>query len=311
MAVNVPESRPGRGMTRDKLHFLSGLPRIDGSSDDETLSAGVSDAVTRINAAWQGRTAPKVRLLPEVYDYEDLLEIDTKRESKLIPIGINEAELAPVYLDFNADPHFYAFADSESGKTNLLRQIVRGISDRYTTDEALIILVDYRRTMLGFIEGDQLLSYVVSADQLSKLMVDVEASMKKRLPGPDLTQEELKNRSWWKGPELFVIVDDYDLVMSGSSGPLDKLAPFLPQAKDVGLHLVTVRRTGGASRALYDKILGKLKETAQPGLLMSGPREEGFIFGKLRPQQLPPGRGIMVTRKRGNELMQVSWIDPP
>ncbi len=32
VAVNVPAGRPGRGITRDKLHFLVGLPRIDASS---------------------------------------------------------------------------------------------------------------------------------------------------------------------------------------------------------------------------------------------------------------------------------------
>ena len=44
------------------------------------------------------------------------------------------------------------------------------------------------------------------------MIKEITGSMRKRLPGPDVTQEQLRNRSWWKGPELFVIVDDYDLV---------------------------------------------------------------------------------------------------
>uniref|UniRef100_UPI002604542E type VII secretion protein EccCa n=1 Tax=Saccharomonospora sp. TaxID=33913 RepID=UPI002604542E len=126
VAVNVPAGRPGRGLTRDKLHFLSGLPRIDGSSSDADLGDGVVDAVKKISAAWKGRHAPQVRLLPDLMPYEELLLQDKHQDSKLIPIGVDEDELAPVYLDFNADPHFLAYADGESGKTNLLRQIVRG-----------------------------------------------------------------------------------------------------------------------------------------------------------------------------------------
>jgi hypothetical protein len=34
--------------------------------------------------------------------------------------------------------------------------------------------------------------------------------------------------------------------------------------KDVGLHMIVARRTGGASRARYDPILGKLRELSAP-----------------------------------------------
>ncbi|MEV6442134.1 type VII secretion protein EccCa [Amycolatopsis sp. NPDC051716] len=310
IAVNIPAGRPGRGLTREKLHMLGGLPRIDGSSDPETVASGVADAVAKIKGAWRGRVAPQVRLLPELITYEDVLKLDSARDSKLVPIGVNEEDLQPVYLDFNAEPHFYAFADGESGKTNLLRQIARGISERYTAKEALILLVDYRRTMLGFIQGDSLLGYAVSAAQLESMVGDVFNSMTRRLPGPDVTQEQLKTRSWWKGPELFILVDDYDLVATSSNNPLRKISDFLPQAKDVGLHLVVVRRTGGASKAMYDPIIGKLKEIAAPGMVMNGSRDEGALVGNIKAGPMPPGRGNMLTRKYGKQLIQVSWIQP-
>ncbi|MGX7824331.1 type VII secretion protein EccCa [Actinokineospora sp. 24-640] len=310
VAVNIPAGRPGRGLSRDKLHFLVGLPRVDGSSNPDDVAGGVQDAVARIKGAWRGRGAPKVRLLPDLMAYQDLLAQDQRRDTKLVPIGVNEDDLAPVYLDFDAEPHFMAFADGESGKTNLLRTIVRGIMDRYTPKEAVIILVDYRRTMLGFVNTDHLLSYAVSSNQLGDIVKDVRGSMLKRLPGPDVTQEQLKNRSWWKGPELFVIVDDYDLVAPQGNNPLQPLSEFLPQAKDVGLHMVTVRRTGGASRAMFDPILGKLKEIASPGLVMAGSKDEGALLGTVKPSAMPPGRGTLVGRKVGQALMHVAWIQP-
>ncbi|WP_460393698.1 type VII secretion protein EccCa [Actinophytocola sediminis] len=311
VAVNVP-AQPGRGLSRDKLHFLVGLPRIDGSSNDQDVAAGVQDAVAKLNGAWRGRHAPKVRMLPELLPYEDLLAQDPHRGTKLVPIGVDENALAPVYLDFDADPHFMAFMDGESGKTNLLRTIVRGITERYTPKQAVIILVDYRRTMLGFVESDHLLSYAVSSNQLGGIIGDVRKSMVKRLPGPDVTQEQLKNRSWWKGPELFVIVDDYDLVAPGGGGtnPIQPLGEFLPQAKDVGLHVIAMRRTGGASRAMFDPVIGKLKEIASPGLIGNGSRDEGALLGKIRPSAMPAGRGTLISRKAGEQLIQVAWIQP-
>jgi S-DNA-T family DNA segregation ATPase FtsK/SpoIIIE len=310
VAINVPEGHPGRGLSRDKLHFLVGLPRIDGSSNTEDVAQGVQDSIAKINAAWRGRRAPQVRLLPEQMPYEELLAQDGQRGTKLVPIGVNEDELAPVYLDFDADPHFYALMDGESGKTNLLRTIVRGIVDRYTPKQAVIVLIDYRRTMLGYIETKHLLAYAVSSNQLGGIVQEVKKSLQKRLPGPDVTQEQLKNRSWWKGPELFVICDDYDLVCPQGNNPLQPLAEFIPQAKDVGLHVIAVRRTGGASRAMFDPVMGKLKEIATPGLQGSGSKDEGQLIGNVRPSPMPPGRGTMISRKAGAQLMQVAWIPP-
>ncbi|KAA2264697.1 type VII secretion protein EccCa [Solihabitans fulvus] len=308
-AVNVPAGRPGRGLTTDKLHFLVALPRIDGSSDPENVAAGVADMVGKLNGAWRGRRAPQVRLLPDLLPYEQILAVEQQRPAgKLVPIGVNEDELAPVYLDFDSEPHFLAFADGESGKTNLLRNIVRGIMDRYTSSEAVILLVDYRRTMLGFINTDHLLGYAVSSNQLTDMVKDVRGSMVNRLPGPDVTQEQLRNRSWWKGPELFVIVDDYDLVATQSGNPLQPLSEFLAQAKDVGLHLIVVRRSGGASRALYDPIIGKLKEISSPGIAMSGSKDEGVLLGNVKMSPQPPGRGTLISRKVGQQLVQVAWL---
>src|ERR1044072_168012 len=126
--------------------------------------------------------------------------------------------------------------------------------------------------MLGDLGTKQLLAYAVSSNQLGGIVGEVRKSLVKRLPGPDVTQEQLKTRSWWKGPELFVICDDYDLVCPQGTNPLAPLAEFIPRAKDVGLHVIAVRRTGGAGRAMYDAVMGKLKEIATPGLQGSGSR---------------------------------------
>ncbi|WP_436493079.1 type VII secretion protein EccCb [Actinokineospora sp. HUAS TT18] len=306
-ALNVPRGRPGRGLTADKQHFLIGLPRIDGSTDPN-VADGLRSAIARIDELWHGRKAPKVRLLPELVSYA---ELPRRVDTKLVPIGVDENELAPVYLDFDAEPHFMAFAEGESGKTNLIRAIARGITDRYTPQEALIILVDYRRTMLGFIDDDHQLAYAVSSKQLDDMIKDVRGSMAKRLPGPDVTEKQLRDRSWWKGPELFILVDDYDLVAQpGADNPLRPLAEFLPQAKDVGLHLIIARRSGGASRAIFDPVVGRLREIGAPGIVMSGTRDEGVLLGRVRATALPPGRGTLVSRKTGEKLVQIAWLPP-
>ena len=61
--------------------------------------------------------------------------------------------------------------------------------------------------------------------------------------------------------------------------------------------MVLTRRIGGASRAMFDPVIGRIRELASPGIMMSGPREEGALFGNIKPQLLPPGRGWLFTRR--------------
>lgn len=320
-AVNVPTGRPGRGLHPSKLHFLMGLPRVDSEnlaqrdgwqSYNEDLPDGVADLVNRVRGAWKGRPAPQVRLLPDLLPFEQLPSVDQQPQPKLVPIGVNEDGLNPVYLNFRTEPHFYAFGERESGKTSLLRTIVRGITTRYTPQEALILLVDYRRTMLGFLDTGHLLEYSVSAEQLKGNVRDVCAALKKRLPGPDVTQEQLKNRSWWSGPELFVIADDYELVAPQGNNPLQPLTEYVAQASDVGLHMILARNSGGANRALFEPIVGKMREVSAPGLAMSADKDDGQLVGNVKSRPLPAGRGTLVSRglRGGPQLIQTAYMRP-
>jgi S-DNA-T family DNA segregation ATPase FtsK/SpoIIIE len=312
-AANVPEKTPGRGLTREKLHFLAAVPRIDGKQTADDLAAGTTDLVERVRAGWPHEPAPKVRLLPRLLPAEQLWELADGRAGAAalsIPIGLNETHLAPVHLHLDGEPHLLVFGDAQSGKTNLLRLIARSIVDRFTPVEARVVIVDYRRGLLGAIGGEHLLEYAPSAKAASEMAEGLHGALTNRLPGPDVTPEQLRSRSWWRGPELYLLVDDYDLVAGAGSNPLTRLLDLLPQARDVGLHLILARRVGGAARAMYEPVIQRLRELDSPGFLMSGNREEGALFGNLRPSPQPPGRGTLVRRSDGVTLVQTAWIEP-
>jgi len=309
VAANVPAGVPGRGITRNKLHFLTALPRIDGVEEVVDLADGVAKTVAAISEAWHGPVAPKVRMLPTMVPYEDLPAV-AARPHQTVPLGVDETKLEPVYLDFNADPHFLMFGEGESGKTAVLRTIIRGITEAYTPDQARILLVDYRRTLLGAMPESHQLAYCAAAGAVTSTVAQVRPFLDGRQPGPDVTADQLRNRSWWKGPEVFVIVDDYDLVATQGGNPLAPLAEFLPMARDLGFHMIISRASGGASRALFEPMIQRMREARQPGLLLSGDRDEGQLIGSIRPSRLPAGRGTLVSRKHGSILMQTAYLPP-
>jgi S-DNA-T family DNA segregation ATPase FtsK/SpoIIIE len=308
-AANVPQKSPGRGLTADKLHMLAAVSRLDGQHGVEDLAEATADLAKRVAAAWPGEPAPKVRLLPRKLPVEQLVAA-VGPEPQGIPIGVDETALAPVLFDFAAEPHLIVFGDAECGKTSLLRLIGRSISARYTPAEARLVVADYRRGLLGAFPEEYLLDYAPSAQVFTKGLASIKSAMENRLPGPEVTQEQLRNRSWWRGPELFILVDDYDMVASAGNNPLSALVELLPQARDIGLHLIVTRRVGGAARAMYEPVLQRLREIDTPGLLMSGNRDEGQLLGNLRPSPQPPGRGTLIRRRDGNRLVQTAWVEP-
>jgi len=141
-------------------------------------------------------------------------------------------------------------------------------------------------------------------------MADLAEIFRARIPGPDVTAEQLRTRSWWTGAEAFVLVDDYDLVVTSEGNPLSPLIPLLAQASDLGLHLVIVRHSGGAGRTAFDKVIQRLRDLGTTGILLSGSPEEGALFGKIKPKPAPPGRAQVISRNRGAFAAQLAWVPP-
>ncbi|MFJ6773531.1 type VII secretion protein EccCa [Kitasatospora sp. NPDC091257] len=294
-AAKVPKL-PGRGLTDEQLHFLSALPRIDGSGNTDDLGEGVADLVDAVAAHWTGPRAPEVRMLPLVLDAERL----PAPEGRLrVPIGLEETEVSPLWHDFEENPHLLVVGDSESGKTNLLRLMIKAITTAYTPAEARIMLVDYRRGLYDAVPEEYRLGYAVAVDKLRQIVDGASRAMKNRVPPADITPARLRLRDWWTGPELFILVDDYDLVGSGSGGhPFNVLLEDLAQGTEIGLHVVVARGANGIGRSLGDPLIRKLQEVNSPTLLMSCPPSEGYLFGNLKPRQFPAGRGLYITRRR-------------
>jgi S-DNA-T family DNA segregation ATPase FtsK/SpoIIIE len=260
-----------------------------------------------VRAAWKGPQGPKLRLLPERISLETIRQ-QAGPDDRRVLLGINESNLEPVGVNVAEDSHLYLFGDTDSGKSSMLRAYASEIARLYTPAQAKLFVVDYRRALLGELPQDHVAEYMTTEEQVTAEMEGLTAFLRTRLPGPDVTPEQLRGRSWWSGSEAFILVDDYDLVVTSSGSPLRPLVPLLAQAADVGLHLVVTRRAGGASRASYEPVLQALRDLASPGIMLSTPPDEGALVGTVKGSLQPAGRGRLVTRDEGNQFVQLAWL---
>jgi len=303
-AKTVP-NQPGRGMTSDGLHFLAGLPRMDGSSATHDLAEATKAVAEEAATFWSGPKAPPVRMLPSTLPRNRLPAPDG--DLRLV-LGLDEQRLAPVPHDFRLTPHLLVFGDNETGKTNLLRMVVRGVVDRYLDKDAKIVLADPSRQLDADVPEEYRAGYATTMEALQDLATQAKVSLTPRVPGQDISADRLSRRDWWQGPRLFFVIDDYQLLTSGVGSPLDSLLSLVAQGAYIGFHLVVARSTSGAMRALGDPVLRRVWELGNPGFVFSYPREEGKFLGEATPRKLPAGRAQLVTR-RGVKLVQTGLAE--
>ncbi|MFF2524867.1 type VII secretion protein EccCb [Streptomyces liangshanensis] len=306
VARNVPAGTPGRGQTPEKLHFIAAVPRIDGVPSDEGLPEATAALSRTVAQAWPGPPAPPVRLLPGELPAGQLPRGDARPASG-VAFGIEENTLQPVFADFETDPFFLVLGESGSGKTALLRLLVRQICERYAPEEARFVVVDYRRALLDSVPEAYLLAYAGSPTSMDTHMAALGKVFEQRMPSKDVTPHQLRDRSWWTGPRLFVVVDDYELVATAHGNPLAALTEHLPFARDAGVHFIIARSAAGASRAAYEPFTQRVQELGAQGVVLSGDPTEGEILGHVRARRMPPGRGYFVSRRRSATLIQTGW----
>lgn len=321
-AKDVPV-KPGRGMVavnyvrldsdpQAGLHTLVARPALGSTPDNVFECDSVVAAVSRLTSA----QAPPVRRLPARFGVEQVRELASRDTRQGVGAGgiawaISELDLAPVYLNFAENSHLMVTGRRECGRTTTLATIMSEIGRLYAPGassapppapgrpSAQVWLVDPRRQLLTALGSEYVERFAYNLDGVVAMMGELAAALAGREPPPGLSAEELLSRSWWSGPEIFLIVDDIQQLPPGFDSPLHKAVPFVNRAADVGLHVIVTRTFGGWSSAGSDPMLRALHQANAPLLVMDADPDEGFIRGKMKGGPLPRGRGLLMAEDTG------------
>ncbi len=314
----IPINRPGRAVSTEKHHLMIGVPRLDGVHSAEALVPAMSSAVQEI-AARHTEEAPRVRVLPSRIH---LQEVDPDppgpdadyRTRWTIPVGVRESDLTVAHNHMHTTPHHLIFGAAKSGKTTIAHAIARAICARNSPQQVRFMVADYRSGLLEAVPETHLLPAGGINRNHSVLEESIKAlvtNLVKRLPPADLTPSQLRQRSWWSGPDVVLLVDDWHMITAagGVLSPMAPLAPLLPAAADIGLHLVVTCQMSQASRATMDKFVGTAYGAGTPTMFLSGEKQD-FPSREIIVKKRPPGQAFYVTPDV-KEVIQAAYVDPP
>lgn len=285
---------PGRGVSHNGKHIQVAF-----------CAAQDVEHVRKVSVA-RGEKDVAMRVLPDRIGLAELLdgvpEVGSEAvgasthgqafaQAPVVPFALGGPRLDAVTWDSGEFPHLVVIGQAGAGATSTLRTVAASI-DQLPEGRAEVLATDTRRGLLGS-------PGYLGAEQFRQRLAEWVEVLQSRVP-KDVSVEQLRDRSWWSGPELFVVVDDSD-----NDPGLDALVPLLPYAADIGLHLVLARRSGQFARSAFQPLMQAMRDHSA-WLLLSAPREDGPIAGqKLCRRQ--PGRGVYVHAE--SWLVQVAETD--
>ncbi|WP_099021051.1 type VII secretion protein EccCa [Mycolicibacterium palauense] len=284
-AETVPHDQPGRGLTMAAEHFLFAAPALD--------------EIDALNARHPGVVAPPVRLLPT--ELEPAAVAPLYLGGERVVIGQREDDLTPVALDFAEHPLLMVFGDTRSGKTTLLRHLIRTLREHSTAEQLAFTVIDRRLHLVDeplFDDNE----YTANTDRITPAMLGLSALLEARRPPAGLSPQELAG--WrYSGHTHYLLIDDVDQIPDtpAVTGPHVGQRPWTPllgllaQAGDLGLRvIVTGRATGSAHGLMTSPLLRRLGDLQATTLMLSGnPTEAGKVRGHRFTRQ-PPGRAVLL-----------------
>lgn len=284
-AENVPGDQPGRGLTMAAEHFLFAAPDIT--------------QIPALNARYPGQSAPRVRLLPAELAPAEVAPLYLGGEQ--VVIGQREQDLAPVALDFAAHPLLIVLGDNKSGRTTLLRHLIRTLRDNSTQERIAFTVFDRRLQLVDeplFDDNE----YTANIDRITPAVLGLSAIIEGRRSPSGLSTTELAGWTY-TGRTQYLIIDDVDQIPDGPamSGPYVGQRPWMPllgllsQAGDLGLRVVvTARATGSAHALMTNPLLRRMNDLQATALMLSGSPQEGGKVRGHRFSRLIAGRALLL-----------------
>jgi len=293
--------RPGFGITRDGHELLVGVPEITGA-DGECVP------VRQVGAVIAGHSGVgKLETLARLPQSVPLSEVVSAHAGSAdgadptnIPFAIGESRLQPVALTARSVPNMLVMGRQLCGKTTTLAAFGQAITNRFSPEQAQITIIDPKTTLIGKIQGPHVRAYAYTQEDIDEVLGGLAELIRDRLPPSGLSQEELLNRATWEGPRHFLLIDDeQELRPGGAMGKPAATAPMWPlieRSREIGLHVIVSRLPGNwAAVSAMNPLLQKMTGSRAPILFMDNDPAAVKVFGRTSAQQLPPGRGLLVT----------------
>ncbi len=215
---------------------------------NDYLACGMDEPTARAFARWLARfedpELDAATTLPEMVPLSALTP-DSELDGHGVPIGVSDGGV--VTIDLVRDgPHGLIAGTTGSGKSELLRTLIAGLARRYTPDELVFVLVDYK----GGSTFDQCARLPHCVGLVTDLDDHLGARALRSLEA-ELRHRERAQRDCRKAePRLVVVIDEFATLAAELPDFLGALVGIAQRGRSLGMHLLlATQRPSGAVNA--------------------------------------------------------------
>lgn len=374
LSERIPLGQPGRSFdARTMLQARTVVP-INRKIEADRVEKGmpvfdVTDYGAEIRtlcddlaAAFADEKVPAVLPADALIDYETIWSVfapmvDPNRHPArtIIPLGsrMDTLALAPIPA---YSQNLFVYGEKGSGKTNVLRSVMESVMRQFTPKDAVIIVIDPLRQLLG--ERDRLYErgfmqpakfvdktnpagavvtgpdglpvkvrkrppgYVTSSEDIRATAGMLVRLMSSRRPSDDASIEQLRNRTYFTGPEVYVFIDGFASMSEGFMARTvfdevehegQTVSKLLSSGVDLGVHFVLTDNSSFAERVKSAQFLQALRnDKMAPILQMASQPSSGDPVGQafhLKPARWRTGQGRLIVDAEDYTMVQTAHID--
>ena len=126
------EPFPGRAVIKKESSYFSQIYLPASGTDDYEVLESLKRIVQSLKERYADYQAPQpIPMLPIELTMTNFRPYVSERaETELIPVGLSEATVNPVVIDFKKNHHFVILGQAQRGKTNMLKVILHEITEQ-------------------------------------------------------------------------------------------------------------------------------------------------------------------------------------
>ena len=202
--------------------------------DDVSYAQRIGSLVEEVKSAYSGAKMESLRVLPEVLDYALLRQFAGEAEHGNLPVGLDHREVGVQALSL-INPVHLVLGTPGSGKTNVLRLLLRGLEDAQQ-----ILLVDSKEMELLDCESEKNIFYCGGAGQMKELLESLRETVNERKERFAAQSGATPRQYYASLPIVCVVIDDFEnfLKLLKDSGVSDAEA-LVRESMSTGVSYIT------------------------------------------------------------------------
>ncbi|WP_026693088.1 type VII secretion protein EssC [Peribacillus kribbensis] len=217
----------------------------------------------------------------------------------LIPIGLDEEQVKPVFLSLKTSRHYLVIGQSRKGKTNTLKVILEHLLTQHIKEAAIFDAVD--RGLAPYAARDRV-RYLDTKDHIAAWLDEMDTEFEQREKEYRKASEESRVQGISFEPAILLIDSISRFQQTVDARIQDRLAGYLKRYSHLGFSLIAAGNANEFTKG-FDSLTSELKQIRHAILLMKKSEQSLFALPFSRKEEeIQPGFGYIVENGREHKI---------